>query len=148
MTGNGHGTGASSGITNGHGNGNSNGSRNGVHLHDSIASLKSESMPASQRLMMGVPPASTPVVSAPIPTANGVNGTTHKQSHLSQQQLTSPASHTKGKARQVDPLPADIPLSQLEAELPLEEADLIPLAALVERVANHGYEALQNLAET
>uniref|UniRef100_V5EV45 Mediator of RNA polymerase II transcription subunit 14 n=2 Tax=Kalmanozyma brasiliensis (strain GHG001) TaxID=1365824 RepID=V5EV45_KALBG len=54
---------------------------------------------------------------------------------------------TKGKQKQID-LIEQIPLAQLEQELPLEEADLVSLAALVERLANYGYESLQNLAET
>lgn len=40
------------------------------------------------------------------------------------------------------------PLAQLLAELPLEQTDLVPLGALVERVSNSVYQTLQNLGDT
>lgn len=95
---------------------------------------------SSHNLMIGVPPAATPNLSL-------------AQSRSPDSKQSSDAdghpvflSSAKGKQKQVDPI--HIPLAQLEQELPLEEADLISLAALVERLANFGYEALQNLAET
>ncbi|SOV06348.1 related to RNA polymerase II mediator complex protein pmc1 [Ustilago sp. UG-2017a] len=100
------------------------------------------------KLNIGVPPATTPK------THQGLNGSTNGQEghqHLAPHHngaangtLTTDA---KGKQRQVDPI-ENIPLVQLEQELPLEETDLVSLAALVERLANYGYESLQNLAET
>jgi len=41
----------------------------------------------------------------------------------------------------------DIPKEKLLAELPLEQTDLLPLAALVERLANNAYQTLQSLGE-
>ncbi|PWN51406.1 MED14-domain-containing protein [Violaceomyces palustris] len=84
-----------------------------------------------QRLNTGIPPASTPSILPKCDTA------------ASDMAVTA----NKGKARHIDPLD-HVPYSQLEAELPREEADLIPMAALIERMANFGYESLQNLAET
>lgn len=40
------------------------------------------------------------------------------------------------------------PLAQLLSELPLEQTDLVPLGALVERVSNTVYQTLQNLGDT
>lgn len=40
------------------------------------------------------------------------------------------------------------PLAQLLTELPLEQTDLVPLSALVERVSNSVYQTLQNLGDT
>lgn len=55
------------------------------------------------------------------------------------------SAKARGKARQVD---QNIPMEVLEAELPVEDEGLVPLAHIIERMANYGYEALQNLGET
>ncbi|SNX84570.1 related to RNA polymerase II mediator complex protein pmc1 [Melanopsichium pennsylvanicum] len=101
-----------------------------------------------RKLMIGVPPAATPKLSS---SANGtsVQQLDH-QNHAHHPNGTvngSIAAVAKGKQKHVDPA-EHVHLAQLEQELPLEEADLVSLAALVERLANHGYESLQNLAET
>ena len=41
-----------------------------------------------------------------------------------------------------------IPVDQLRGELQHEAEGLIPLSEIVTRLANYGYESLQNLAET
>ncbi|SPO37762.1 related to RNA polymerase II mediator complex protein pmc1 [Pseudozyma flocculosa] len=114
---------------------------------DAIARIKSESLNGSQKLMMGVPPASTPDHHQA--SATSVNGDARSSGRdaLHPPIPSVSAVDVKGKAREVDPVD-DIPIAQLEQELPLEDADLVPLAALVERLANYGYETLQNLAET
>ncbi|WFD44965.1 mediator complex subunit [Malassezia psittaci] len=45
-------------------------------------------------------------------------------------------------------MPCDRPQEELLGELPVEQTDLIPLAALVERLSNNAYQTLQNLSET
>ncbi|WFD00905.1 mediator complex subunit [Malassezia yamatoensis] len=45
-------------------------------------------------------------------------------------------------------MPCDRPQEELLEELPVEQADLIPLVALVERLSNNAYQTLQNLSET
>ncbi|KAN0064490.1 mediator complex subunit [Thecaphora frezii] len=113
--------------------------------HHAVARIKSESLNGSQKFMMGIPPANTPEQPHPV-RANGTKANGHDATYTSTQASVA-AADAKGKAREVDPI-HEIPIEQLEQELPLEEADLVPLAALVERLANHGYEAFQNLAET
>ncbi|PWY99904.1 MED14-domain-containing protein [Testicularia cyperi] len=110
------------------------------------------------KLMIGVPPASTPVstqqpssitASSHILT-NGSStpsvGIIPIQSEKDVHALQPDNPKRKQKERDHDIM--SVPLAQLEQELPLEETDLVPLAALVERLANFGYESLQNLAET
>ena len=41
-----------------------------------------------------------------------------------------------------------VPMEQLLRELPLEDAGLVPLVVLVERLSNSAYQTLQSLAET
>ena len=43
---------------------------------------------------------------------------------------------------------ADVPQEELLQELPLEQSDLIPLVALVERLSNNAYQTLQSLGDT
>ena len=46
---------------------------------------------------------------------------------------------------------ADMPgvsLDELLAELPLEQTDLLPLSALVERLTVNAFQTLQNLSDT
>ncbi len=103
------------------------------------------------KLMIGVPPATTPSIKQSNGSSNGVaiEQNNHQRETQSKNGDTNGgiASEAKGKQKEVDPI-EHIPLSQLEQELPLEETDLVSLAALVERIANYGYESLQNLAET
>ncbi|KAJ9476256.1 Mediator of RNA polymerase II transcription subunit 14 [Pseudozyma hubeiensis] len=95
------------------------------------------------KLMIGVPPAATPDLSS---VSNGVHDS-RQSNGVANSTTAVAAADVKGKQKEIDPIEA-IPLAQLEQELPLEEADLVSLAALVERLANFGYESLQNLAET
>ncbi|TKY86552.1 hypothetical protein EX895_004701 [Sporisorium graminicola] len=145
--------------SNGAGNGNGAhyhaASPSGALSHAAHAALdKSKQLATSpHRLMMGIPPAATPsLASAPNGTYSQQdqpsNDATHANGNANGSAVVAVvAVDAKGKQKQVDPIDA-IPLAQLEQELPLEEADLISLAALVERLANYGYESLQNLAET
>ncbi|CBQ72506.1 related to RNA polymerase II mediator complex protein pmc1 [Sporisorium reilianum SRZ2] len=140
---------------------NGNGNGNGAHFHAAspsaalspthVALDKSKQIATSpHKLMMGVPPAATPsLASASNDSSSRQQQPPHDAHHANGHANGSAvvAVDTKGKQKQVDPIDA-IPLAQLEQELPLEEADLVSLAALVERLANYGYESLQNLAET
>jgi hypothetical protein len=45
-------------------------------------------------------------------------------------------------------LDADVSREALEAELQHETEGLVPLTEIVTRMANYGYESLQNLGET
>lgn len=139
---------------------NGNGIGNGhFHVPTSSSALstehafeKNKQMAISpHKLNIGVPPATTPKIHH---NANGTaNEHSNHQNDVSHQNgnfVTTNGAHVadiKGKQKQVDPI-ENIPLAQLEQELPLEEADLVSLAALVEHLANYGYESLQNLAET
>lgn len=134
---------------------------NGAHYHAAspsgalspthVALDKSKQMATSpHKLMMGVPPAATPKLpSAPNGNSSRQGQTSHEAHHANGTANGSAlvVVDAKGKQKQVDPIDA-IPLAQLEQELPLEEAGLVSLAALVERIANYGYESFQNLAET
>lgn len=131
--------------TNGHYNA---ASPSGALTHDHSIDNKKHMVTSPHKLMMGVPPAATP---NSISSTNGTSASQNHQQTEAQPHSTtvngSISSEAKGKQKEEDPI-HNVPLSQLEEELPLEETDLISLAALVERLANYGYESLQNLAET
>lgn len=115
------------------------------HFQDSAqpaTDKNKRSTSSPHKLMIGVPPAATPNP----PRSSTEHTHPHNDAH-NPTQNGNVSSELKGKQKQLDPIHT-VSLEQLQQELPLEETDLVSLAALVERLANYGYESLQNLAET
>ncbi|KAJ1020606.1 hypothetical protein NDA16_003999 [Ustilago loliicola] len=135
--------------SNANGNGHFHSATPSGALSTEHAIEKNKQMATSpHKLNIGVPPATTPKMHHnTIGSANEQNSHPNHASHQNGTANGTLLADVKGKQKQVDPI-ENIPLAQLEQELPLEEADLVSLAALVERLANYGYESLQNLAET
>ncbi|SPO26095.1 uncharacterized protein UTRI_02369 [Ustilago trichophora] len=111
-------------------NGNANGHYHAASPSSSLspehALDKSKHMASSpHKLMIGVPPATTPKLSSSTTSANGTSAQ-HSSNQNDARTLSNGTpilTSTRG-------------------------SDLVSLAALVERLANYGYESLQNLAET
>ena len=140
------------GIGNGNGNGNGAESNSISHMNDSNgASLNSRSNGSILEAQHANSSSSSSTnVNLSNAAASNVHQTDQDNTELS-------ALSKKGKARQLDSeldfdalmmQDEDVPPELLEAELTNINEELIPLNAIVLRMANYGYDTLQNLTET
>ncbi|KAK0541215.1 mediator complex subunit [Tilletia horrida] len=105
---------------------------------------------------------------SPSKSGSGMNATLAAPASSLSQSVVIKSEKAQGKARQVDevqkmlwasngtgkqgmshpPVLDDVPPEVLLSELLPQTENLVPLAAIVERMSNYGYEALQILSET